>query len=748
MNSISDTENIVRITADAKKFDSPSDADTGSTVKFRQFDGVRVDVVFRINGALADLSKAAYAELEIADIGTLNAPEPRTARVLARKRVEASELNVSIGEDAILSGASHASFLLKREETSMDAGEKWMRIYVVDSEGSRTSFANGWVFVEPTYGEDANVVPPDDYRFVLKARETALMSEGYALGEQDGIGVGSDSVYFEKNSRYFAQSAEENAKNVHLFSESAQSYAKSAEEYSKKAGSYSSESSSNATLARNYSKSAGESASEAAELLASVSQIADPSGILPLVQKQLHRMENVGFFELEHGSMESEEFVSPTCFSFCITVSEDYTGRLFKKGRLELSINSDRKVVLSDGIDEEQSSNPLPLAETAIVLIANRESVSVLANGKTYIEGFIFMPDGLSNRLYIGSDDTVGRLSRIKMFNFDMSDGRFPYCADDYFASLDENPRLNCQPSNSDHRYFAKLNRGEISEDGRTFSFSNITTQTAVYVRNTNEPENYSPSYFKNFGGKFHIRVRIHVDAVSSVMIQYYTNGDMNSLEGMDYVVTDTSDSTVESGYMSASTAGVIYFGSLLNPGREMVLDMVFRQKEELFFEGDIDSFFRFTVSSTEGVSGYFALDDFSFASSEISLPDSSELFQISDNSYNNRNFTLKGNAFSQKESNPALCRESFSWASTASTQAFFNGKELPKNCFVEIYARPSADGEFSYQLNGMETSADLVAGEMKMVGSFATNGDSQLLVCPTGIYAGTLESFVSVKRF
>ena len=142
MNSISDTENIVRITADAKKFDSPSDADTGSTVKFRQFDGVRVDVVFRINGALADLSKAAYAELEIADIGTLNAPEPRTARVLARKRVEASELNVSIGEDAILSGVTSAIACFALDEamrlgTVVDLRPWWEQLEKVKGKSCR-----------------------------------------------------------------------------------------------------------------------------------------------------------------------------------------------------------------------------------------------------------------------------------------------------------------------------------------------------------------------------------------------------------------------------------------------------------------------------------------------------------------------------------------------------------------------------------------------------------------------------------
>lgn len=259
MNATTQIKNTVKICADSKRFDSPTDSETGSAVKFRQFDAVQFGVVFRTNGALADLSNAAYAELEISDIGALNRPEPRTASVLVRKRVSA--LETSLDESAVASGSCHATFELDKSDTKIDAGEKWLRIYAVDSDGSRTSFANGWIFVEPTYGEDSNLATPDDLKYLVSARDYAEVSEGYANG--GGAGLSETSPYYKNNSKYFSEQAKAHTESSSAYAAQAESSAQSAEASAGIAGGYASNAADSAAAASAQAESAAASASSA-----------------------------------------------------------------------------------------------------------------------------------------------------------------------------------------------------------------------------------------------------------------------------------------------------------------------------------------------------------------------------------------------------------------------------------------------------------------------------------------------------
>ena len=259
MNATTQIKNTVKMCADSKRFDSPTDSETGSAIKFRQFDAVQFGVVFRTNGALADLSNAAYAELEISDIGALNRPEPRTASVLVRKRVSA--LETSLDESAVASGSCHATFELDKSDTKIDAGEKWLRIYAVDSDGSRTSFANGWIFVEPTYGEDSNLATPDDLKYLVSARDYAEVSEGYANG--GGAGLSETSPYYKNNSKYFSEQAKAHTESSSAYAAQAESSAQSAEASAEIAGGYASNAADSAAFASVQAESASASASSA-----------------------------------------------------------------------------------------------------------------------------------------------------------------------------------------------------------------------------------------------------------------------------------------------------------------------------------------------------------------------------------------------------------------------------------------------------------------------------------------------------
>ena len=166
------------IMADAAISDSPIDSQTLGPVRFRRGDDLLVEATFLQNGIVADMSAAQSAVLEILDVGSMNAPDPRTVALLMRKEVVefSNPICDSSGKlDLEADGqVPHAVFKFSNIETQIASGERWLCLRVEFSDGSKLSFASGWIFVEENFLSDPELLPIENPQYI-KRDEAGLL---------------------------------------------------------------------------------------------------------------------------------------------------------------------------------------------------------------------------------------------------------------------------------------------------------------------------------------------------------------------------------------------------------------------------------------------------------------------------------------------------------------------------------------------------------------------------------------------
>lgn len=160
------------IMADAASGDSPLDNQSLSHVRFRRGDDLLIETTFLQNGIVADMSAAQSAVLEILDIGSMNSPDPRTVSLLMRKEVVefANPICNSEGKlDLEAQGqVPHAIFKFSNLETQISSGERWLTLRVEFSDGSKLSFASGWIFVEENFISDPELLPIENPQYIKR----------------------------------------------------------------------------------------------------------------------------------------------------------------------------------------------------------------------------------------------------------------------------------------------------------------------------------------------------------------------------------------------------------------------------------------------------------------------------------------------------------------------------------------------------------------------------------------------------
>ena len=166
------------IMADAAISDSPIDSQTLGPVRFRRGDDLLVEATFLQNEIVADMSAAQSAVLEILDVGSMNAPDPRTVALLMRKEVVefSNPICDSSGKlDLEADGqVPHAVFKFSNIETQIASGERWLCLRVEFSDGSKLSFASGWIFVEENFLSDPELLPIENPQYI-KRDEAGLL---------------------------------------------------------------------------------------------------------------------------------------------------------------------------------------------------------------------------------------------------------------------------------------------------------------------------------------------------------------------------------------------------------------------------------------------------------------------------------------------------------------------------------------------------------------------------------------------
>lgn len=187
--------NRILIRADALNPDSPKNALTSRGISVKQRDDVDFAIALSNAGRNIPASEIARICVEIFDIGARNSPAPRTARLLFSKSSEnISELSESCDCNATIALASG--------ENAFGAGPKWMRVCAFSPEGRRTTFAQGWIDSEESFGdspatEEGEVPQPflktEDAKGIFLQRQNALSDLADKAAARENLGTLSES---------------------------------------------------------------------------------------------------------------------------------------------------------------------------------------------------------------------------------------------------------------------------------------------------------------------------------------------------------------------------------------------------------------------------------------------------------------------------------------------------------------------------------------------------------------------------
>lgn len=189
--------NCVRIFADCGVADSPLNANTRALITINSGDSVRLDISLLKNGKLAECSDIASVSVEILDIGALNEALPRTAKLLLSKTVASSAIDTTLTAERFAAGANHFSVSLTSAETALKSAYRYLKICAYDSDGNRTTFAAGWIYIRDILSGELSD-DPDTSRTLaeeLGAKITVLSSKTDSVSDSLSSLDGEFSAY-------------------------------------------------------------------------------------------------------------------------------------------------------------------------------------------------------------------------------------------------------------------------------------------------------------------------------------------------------------------------------------------------------------------------------------------------------------------------------------------------------------------------------------------------------------------------
>ena len=138
--------NRIIIRADSQNSDSPKNAQTSREISLKSHDDIEFAITLAKSGESISASAVARVSVEIFDVGARNAPSPRSVKLLFSKSTEnISDISDTCPFNAIIEVAA--------EENAFDAGSKWIRVCAFSPEGKRTTFTQGWINIEESFGD-------------------------------------------------------------------------------------------------------------------------------------------------------------------------------------------------------------------------------------------------------------------------------------------------------------------------------------------------------------------------------------------------------------------------------------------------------------------------------------------------------------------------------------------------------------------------------------------------------------------
>lgn len=761
------------IMADAAISDSPIDSQTLGPVRFRRGDDLLVEATFLQNGIVADMSAAQSAVLEILDVGSMNAPDPRTVALLMRKEVVefSNPICDSSGKlDLEADGqVPHAVFKFSNIETQIASGERWLCLRVEFSDGSKLSFASGWIFVEENFLSDPELLPIENPQYI-KRDEAGLLflnkSANLSDLESKDMARSNLDIYSKletksliSESLEFLPAYKEELESIKGDVESAKNIAISTVDEAEQAVS-------EITLLASDLEKLKEDvqiAKQAAEAAAEEAQaISDPDGLLQKHDSEISALQaskaNIGEHLFNSGKIVGDISFPNFPFSICITYeldnfSTEASQVLFQAiaangQRIALFTSTTNKLVLDISSSSATTRRYITLSDSLLgkhnliwiarsltnannpdwVLYLDGIEVETIVSNTTYTTS-----DVSGNRPYavnttadalVGSAASTNPISiyDLKLFNFDMSAEDAPYTVQDYAAG--KLPSL-------------LLKQGTLSTTDPTMGAStgsgwNITSTPSTTGSTTNglwRVGNATLNYCANTPSE-------ELPEGISYGVDLATK-NMSTMEAGLRLVDDASYSMVKyagksvwvrCSFMYRKTPANVYGNTNLRVGfytnwlvdvpSSDVTDNNWHTYDEIF-KVSVGSTLKYTSQGMVGlcnagnptVTGQpmWSIADFNWEvlGEALELADSRSGYQIKDLSGNGNHATIFGDVLSRYNENPTAMQVAYSWGSGVSTGAYIMGDTvtLPANSEIEVLAKSSASATLSLGTSSSSTT-------------------------------------------
>lgn len=702
--------NKIRISADISSNDNPSNYDYGGMVKIKSGDDVVFEFLLLNNSGLIDTSQIRALTLEVLDIGCLNAPEPRSVKLLASKTLLADEIVALESVDDFKTGKCNVSFAFSAQETIWGNGHKWIVLTGYSVDNSKTTFTQGWIETFAKYSAEDQILPDVQSPFIRKDYADALylnMEANLADVEDVADARRNLSVYsYEEVRDLLAQSESNVIDTIDVKID--------------------------AGIAQDVQKNSTDIATHSANIASLAVAKANngefwfQGGTLTCANKfQLNAFSCVWTATLNVSDLPTTN--NSTWIYTCRHVANS-TG--FHVGVRQPAENGSPYMWLQFYYYDSTNANHY-ISRSFITdcydgkphtyaIVFNGSLIKFLIDNELKLSATLdydFVPRDCSYPLTIGA--ITHKISRIKYFNFDMSADDAPYTIADYISGKDESPLLNLgvQNYNASDMVFSSANPttypcGVVSDSATNTITITTTGETASEYTWIDGRAN---AIAIPQGANVEVSVG-DLDVATSVQCYFYSvSGKAHDISG---VSRDNPKSFVASENLMKLSL-IVHTGLKPIPTGTIMVITGLKVK----------------------VNGAL-----------LSLEDIKSGVQILDKSGNANNANISGTVYASKENNPARCVDSasFSWAGTATTQKFANSDvAIPANSKVVAYAKASVGMSASFTCgSNSAVSKELSANTLTEIGSFFNASQGAFKVAPSSATTGKMEVYLTIEKF
>ena len=533
------------------------------------------------------------------------------------------------------------------------------------------------------------------------------------------------------------------------------------------------------------------------------------------------RAANVGFYDFDTGKLAFDKpgIIAAPPFSLCITYDVDSWAGLgnapmgglaffnnhcviwtdpYQKGGFHLCYEEAGRLFFACGnLDAAPATRefkatinkPLPVGRHTLVVCVLESLASLGAAAvRCYVDGLYFGDMSLSYNKLSGDDisstfpfqintianyasSTVAscpidtRLSRVKIFNFDMTAEGAPYKVADYAAGIDPSPALT---------------QGVITTTAPTMGASagdgwNIESAPSANVVNGDWTAGTKCVYCKNaalsetdiakIGTSYAIDLNTGTADSHPQQMLFWNASKFAKFQGrtvracISFWIRNNSTYTGSGSSLGVSVLLGIGWNYTqiyrINVGTSTLPTGEWRRIDEEITVGPLDYADNYLGLGAASGAGTFegapyTIADFKFEiiGANLALSDAADASQIRDESSNGNHAIMSGEVLASKNNNPAHCSQTISWAGASTLQNVCGDAAIPANSKVTAYAKATGAVTASFKAgSNTAQSKDLAANTLMEIGSWLCGAAGAFSVQPSAAYTGSIETYLIIER-